>query len=66
MQYNIVRVDGQHSVYIPILKQGGGSNTIQIVNGIRDAVKHLLDVPDSLRQPWSSISRPSSRLPSRT
>ena len=49
LQYNIVRVDGQHSVYIPILKQGGGSNTINIVNGIRDAVKHLLDVPSVLR-----------------
>ena len=49
IQYNIVRVDGQRSVYIPILKQGGGSNTIQIVNGIRDAVRHLLDVPGALK-----------------
>ena len=49
LQYNIVRVDGQHSVYIPILKQGGGSNTIAIVNGIREAVKHLLDIPKVLR-----------------
>ena len=49
IQYNIVRVDGQHSVYIPILKQGGGSNTINIVNGIRAAIQHLLDVPKSLK-----------------
>jgi multidrug efflux pump subunit AcrB len=49
LQYNIVRVDGQHSVYIPILKQGGGSNTIQIVDGIRDAVNRLLDVPQALK-----------------
>ena len=48
IQYNIVRVDGQKSVYLPILKQGGNSNTIQIVNGVRDRVKHLLDVPKSL------------------
>jgi multidrug efflux pump subunit AcrB len=48
IQTNIVRVDGQHSVYLPILKQGGGSNTIAVVNGIRDALKHLLDVPKSL------------------
>jgi multidrug efflux pump subunit AcrB len=48
-QYSIVRVDGQHSVYIPILKQGGGSNTISIVNGIREAVKHLLDIPKTLK-----------------
>src|SRR5277367_915909 len=33
IQTNIVRIDGQHSVYIPVLKQGGNSNTIAIVNG---------------------------------
>ncbi len=49
LQYNLVRVDGQHSVYIPIFKQGGGSNTIQIVNGIRETIKHLLDVPEQLK-----------------
>lgn len=48
IQYNIVRVDGQKSVYLPILKQGGNSNTIQIVNGVRDRIKHLLDVPKNL------------------
>ena len=48
IQYNIVRVDGQKSVYLPILKQGGNSNTIQIVNGVRDRVGHLLDVPKDL------------------
>jgi multidrug efflux pump subunit AcrB len=49
LQTNIVRVDGQHSVYIPVLKQGGDSNTITIVNGIRDAVAHLLDMPPSAK-----------------
>jgi multidrug efflux pump subunit AcrB len=49
LQTNIVRVDGQHSVYIPVLKQGGGSNTISIVNGVREAVAHLLDVPKALK-----------------
>ncbi|MGA8875667.1 MAG: efflux RND transporter permease subunit [Candidatus Korobacteraceae bacterium] len=48
LQYNIVRVDGQKSVYLPILRQGGNSNTIQIVNGIEDRVKHLLDIPKNL------------------
>jgi multidrug efflux pump subunit AcrB len=48
IQTNIVRVDGQKSVYLPILKQGGGSNTIEVVNGIREALKHLLDVPKTL------------------
>jgi hydrophobic/amphiphilic exporter-1 (mainly G- bacteria), HAE1 family len=49
IQTNIVRVDGQRSVYLPILKQGGNSNTIAIVNGIKTAVGDLLDVPKSLR-----------------
>jgi HAE1 family hydrophobic/amphiphilic exporter-1 len=49
IQTNMVRVDGQPSVYLPILKQGGGSNTIAVVNGIRQDLKHLLDVPKSLR-----------------
>ena len=35
IQTNIVRVDGQRSVYLPVLKQGGDSNTIAIVNGIK-------------------------------
>ena len=49
IQTNIVRVDGQKSVYLPILKQGGDSNTIAIVNGIRDRVKDLIDVPATLK-----------------
>jgi len=48
IQTNIVRVDGQRSVYLPILKQGGDSNTIAIVNGIKKSVGDLLDVPKSL------------------
>jgi multidrug efflux pump subunit AcrB len=49
LQTNIVRVDGQHSVYIPVLKQGGDSNTITIVDGIRKATAHLLDIPQQLK-----------------
>ena len=48
LQYNIVRIDGQRSVYVPIFKQGGGSNTISIVDGIKDAVKNLVDIPAAL------------------
>ena len=48
IQYNVVRVDGQKSVYLPILKQGGNSNTIEIVDGVRDRVDNLRDVPKSL------------------
>jgi multidrug efflux pump subunit AcrB len=49
IQTNIVRIDGQRSVYIPILKQGGGSNTIAIVNGVKKTIQHLVDIPDVLR-----------------
>ncbi len=48
IQNSIVRVDGQKSVYLPVLKQGGDSNTISIVNGIKDAIGHLVDVPSNL------------------
>jgi multidrug efflux pump subunit AcrB len=49
LQYNIVRINGQRSVYVPIFKQGGNSNTITIVNGMKTAVKRLVDIPESLR-----------------
>src|SRR5246127_1695958 len=32
IQYNVVRVDGQRSCYIPIMKQGGDTSTIDVVN----------------------------------
>lgn len=47
-QYNIVRVNGQKSVYAPILKQGGDTNTIAVVDGIRKAIKTLRDIPAQL------------------
>src|ERR1700683_2974813 len=49
LQYNIVRVNGQKSVYVPILKQGGDTNTIAVVNGIREAIKNLRDIPAQLK-----------------
>ncbi|MGD0267456.1 MAG: efflux RND transporter permease subunit [Candidatus Sulfotelmatobacter sp.] len=49
LQTNIVRIDGQQSVYIPVLKQGGDSNTITIVNGIKEGIKNLLDIPKTLK-----------------
>lgn len=48
IQYNVVRVDGQRSVYLPILKQGGDTNTISVVNGIRDMLPNLLNLPKEL------------------
>src|SRR6202522_2034109 len=49
LQYNIVRIDGQRSVYIPVFKQGGNSNTITIVDGMKAAITHLVDIPASLK-----------------
>jgi multidrug efflux pump subunit AcrB len=49
IQTNIVRIDGQRSVYIPILKQGGDSNTITIVNGMKQTITRLVDIPASLK-----------------
>jgi multidrug efflux pump subunit AcrB len=49
IQYNIVRVDGQRSVYLPIMKQGGDTNTIEVVNGVRDMLGKLFDIPKQLK-----------------
>ncbi len=49
LQTNIVRIDGQRSVYVPVLKQGGDSNTITIVNGMKAAIKDLVDIPSTLK-----------------
>jgi HAE1 family hydrophobic/amphiphilic exporter-1 len=48
IQYSLVRVDGQRSAYQPVLRQGGDANTIAVVNGIKEAIKHLVDVPKQL------------------
>jgi hydrophobic/amphiphilic exporter-1 (mainly G- bacteria), HAE1 family len=48
IQTNIVRVDGQPSVYLPVLKQGGDANTIAVVDGIKNAIGDLVDVPKAL------------------
>jgi hydrophobic/amphiphilic exporter-1 (mainly G- bacteria), HAE1 family len=47
-QYNIVRVAGQRSSYIPIMKQGGDTNTIEVVNGVRNMIGHLFDIPKQM------------------
>ncbi|HUS05170.1 MAG TPA: efflux RND transporter permease subunit [Bryobacteraceae bacterium] len=47
-QTSIVRVDGKKAVYLPILRQGGDTNTIAVVDGVRNVVKDLLDVPEQL------------------
>ncbi|MEP7306135.1 MAG: efflux RND transporter permease subunit [Acidobacteriota bacterium] len=49
IQNNIVRVDGQPSAYLPVMKQGGDTNTIAVVDGVKDVVSKLLDVPSQLK-----------------
>ena len=49
IQYNIVRVGGQKSAYVPIMKQGGDANTIEVVNSVKELTKHLYDVPPQLK-----------------
>jgi multidrug efflux pump subunit AcrB len=49
IQYNVVHVNGQRSVYLPVMKQGGDSNTISVVDGVRKTVTHLVDVPPTMK-----------------
>ena len=42
IQTNIVRVDGRRQVYIPVYRQPG-ANTIQIVDGIKEALGRILE-----------------------
>jgi multidrug efflux pump subunit AcrB len=49
IQNNVVRVDGQPSAYLPVMKQGGDTNTIAVVDGVKDVVTRLLDVPSQLK-----------------
>lgn len=48
LQYSTVRVGGQRSAYQPVLRQGGDTNTIAVVEGVREALKHLVDIPKQL------------------
>jgi len=48
IQVNKVRVNGQASVYLPVLKLGGNANTIEVVNGIKQGIAKLVNVPKQL------------------
>ncbi len=48
IETNVVRVNGTRAVYTPVLKQGGDSNTIEVVDGVRSVLQHLVDVPKQL------------------
>jgi hydrophobic/amphiphilic exporter-1 (mainly G- bacteria), HAE1 family len=49
LQYNVVRVNGQRSVYVPVQKQGGNSNTIAVVDGIKREITNLRDIPAQMK-----------------
>jgi len=49
IQNNIVQVDGQRSAFLPVMKQGGDTNTIAVVDGVKAVVSRLLDVPAQLK-----------------
>jgi multidrug efflux pump subunit AcrB len=40
IQYNLVLIDGEPSVYIPIFKQTG-ANTLEVIDGIEDAIPRV-------------------------
>jgi hydrophobic/amphiphilic exporter-1 (mainly G- bacteria), HAE1 family len=48
IQYNVVRVDGQKSSYIAIIKQAGAS-TIQVVDALRKLIGHLFNIPKQMK-----------------
>jgi HAE1 family hydrophobic/amphiphilic exporter-1 len=48
IQANVVRVNGQPSVYLPIMKQGGDTNTIAVVDGVKDTLAKLTNIPKEL------------------
>jgi len=47
IQQNVVRIDGQRSVYIPILKQGN-ANTIAVVDGVRAMLHKIVGLPQGM------------------
>ena len=66
LQYNVVHVNGQRSVYLPVLKQGGNSNTITVVvrHAQRPAPPGRCAFGNADRR-WSSISHDLSAPRSR-
>ena len=44
IQQNVVRIDGQRSVYVPVLKQGN-ANMISVVDGVRALLPKLVGIP---------------------
>src|SRR5438309_6385146 len=47
IQTNIVRINDQRAVYLPIMKQAG-ANTIQVIDGIKKVIPKLIGLPKEL------------------
>jgi CzcA family heavy metal efflux pump len=47
-QTNVVRIDGRHGVNLSINKQPG-TNTVETVDAVRGAIRHLIGVPAGVR-----------------
>jgi multidrug efflux pump subunit AcrB len=47
VQVNVVRINGNRAVYLPILKQAG-ANTIQVIDGVKNALPNLVGIPADL------------------
>ncbi|MFZ0887830.1 MAG: efflux RND transporter permease subunit, partial [Candidatus Binataceae bacterium] len=48
IQQNIVRINGQRSVYIPVLKQGN-ANTIAVVDGVHNLLPRVTGLPAGMK-----------------
>jgi len=48
IQQSVVRINGQRSVYVPVLKQGG-ANTIAVVEGVRSLLGRILGLPSGMQ-----------------
>jgi hydrophobic/amphiphilic exporter-1 (mainly G- bacteria), HAE1 family len=48
IQQNIVRVNGQHSVYLPVMKQGS-ANTIAVVDGVKRVLPKVFGMPAGMQ-----------------
>ena len=48
IQYNQVLINGQPSVYVPVLRQVG-ANTISVVDGIKDLLPKVFDLPPGMK-----------------
>ncbi|HVN85291.1 MAG TPA: efflux RND transporter permease subunit [Candidatus Binatia bacterium] len=48
IQQNVVRINSQRSVYVPILKQGN-ANTIAVVDGVKSLLPKIIGLPEGMK-----------------